>query len=450
MKTIEMKSNTDYYPMEATVFQPTHSLRKTSSKAWAILACAGLFYLYEYILRVSPSVMTEGLMLDFGVTSTALGVLVSFYYFSYVILQIPCGVIVDRIGPRLVITFSAILCVIGSIIFAESTSLFTAQIGRFIIGAGSACAYISYTKIGAEWFHPTKFAMIAGIGQMMGTLGGVFGALPFAILSNFMGWRSAMFTAAMVGIAVALVTWLVISDRPGENDKPNQYRIDRTDHTGSLLDNLKIVASNPQNWLIGLYGCMMYLPLSAFAELWAVPYLMKLYSINNELASTASIMVFLGVAVGCPLAAWLSNALKSRLKVMSWAALGTLIIYLIVLYIPNIPIMVMFPLLFLSGVVNAGQILYFAAAKEITPPQASGTTIGFTNCLVMVSGFVFQPLLGRLIDFVWDGQLKPDGTPLYSIDAYQISLSVIPISLLIGWFILKFVKETYPTELKKI
>ena len=65
-------------------------------KAWMIFGTAAAFYLYEYVLRVSPSVMTHDLMLDFGVTSTALGVLVSFYYYSYVALQIPCGVIVDE------------------------------------------------------------------------------------------------------------------------------------------------------------------------------------------------------------------------------------------------------------------------------------------------------------------------------------------------------------------
>ncbi len=421
-------------------FNPVH--RKDSTRSWIVLGCAWSFYLYEYILRVSPSVMTNHLMLDFGVTSTALGVLVSFYYFSYVALQIPCGVIVDWLGPRKVITFSAFLCVIGSILFSQSSTLFAAQIGRFFIGAGSACAYLSCAKVGAEWFRADRFAMITGVSMMMGTLGGIFGGRPFAMLVNAYGWRLSMLIAAFFGIIVAVTAWIIVRDRPStdkdlsETHKPNE----------SLLDGLKIVATSPQNWLIGLYGCMMYLPLSAFAELWGVPFLMQLYGVNNETASIGSIMVFLGMATGCPLAAVLSNYFKSRIKIMSWAALGTLISFLVVFYVPNIPLKLMFAILFVGGLFSGGQILYFAAAKEISPEWISGTTVGFTNCIVMLSGFIFQPLLGMLLDLSWDGKMNFDGAPEYSVLTYQISFSAVAMALLLGWFIIQFVRETYPKK----
>ncbi|WP_032113075.1 MFS transporter [Candidatus Paracaedibacter symbiosus] len=127
-----------------------------SLKSWMIWICASLFYFYEMILRASPSVMTDDLMRDFGVDSTALGVLSSFYYYAYVILQVPCGIIVDRFGTRRVVTFSTLLCVIGSLCFAYSDSLPLAQLGRFLIGAGSACAFISCLKISADWFLPAQ------------------------------------------------------------------------------------------------------------------------------------------------------------------------------------------------------------------------------------------------------------------------------------------------------
>src|SRR3990167_11477500 len=94
-----------------------------SRQSWAIWACAGAFYLYECILRVSPSVMTEGLMHDFSLTSTTLGVLVSFYLYAYVVLQVPCGVMVDAIGARRIITTSAALCTTGAFMFATGDSL---------------------------------------------------------------------------------------------------------------------------------------------------------------------------------------------------------------------------------------------------------------------------------------------------------------------------------------
>lgn len=429
-ENLDRQAPTTHPIKSATPFPP-------STLAWVIWGCAALFYLYEYILRVSPSVMTQELMRDFGVTSTALGVLASFYYYAYVPLQIPCGVIVDRLGARRVITTSAILCTMGSYIFAESDNLFIAQIARFMIGAGSACAYLSCMKVAADWFAPQKFALISGITMMMGTLGGTFGGRPFAILVNSMGWRSSMLLAAAVGICVILTSWLIIRDRQSETSCDSQA-------PNGLLDGLKIIATNPQSWLIGIYGGLMYVPISAFAELWGVPYLMKAHNVNNEVASMASAMVFIGMALGSPLGAALSNKIQSRLNVMSWSALATLAVFSVVIYVPNIPLSLTFGLLFLAGLFCGGQILYFAAAKEINPPSYSGTTIGFTNSLVMVSGVIFQPLLGKILDLAWDGVTAADNTPIYSLNDYQQALTTVPCCLLAAWLVLKLVKETYP------
>lgn len=412
--------------------------------AWTIWGCAALFYLYEYVLRVSSSVITEELMRDFGVTSTALGVLVSCYYLSYVPLQIPCGVIVDRFGVRPVVTCSAFLCSLGSLLFAYSPNLFIAEIARFLLGAGSACAYLSCTTIGAKWFHSERFALIAGVTMMMGTFGGMFGGRPFAILANAVGWRDAMMIAAAAGIGVTIASWLIIRDRKTDH----QQITTNTAGENKLLDGLKVITRNPQSWLIGIYGGLMYVPISAFAELWGVPYLMKAHGINNETASFASAMVFLGMAAGSPLGAILSNMIKSRVKVMSWSAITTMATFCCVIYIPNLSLGLTYFLLCLSGILCGGQILYFAAAKEINPIQYSGTTIGFTNALVMSSGIIFQPLLGVILDFAWDGVVSPEGTPVYSMSDYQQALTTVPICLFFAWLIMLLVRETYETDTK--
>jgi MFS family permease len=403
---------------------------------WVVWGCAALFYLYEYVLRVSPSVMTQEMALDFGATSTMIGVIASYYYYAYVPLQIPCGVIVDWLGPRRVITFSAILCTIGSFMFSYATSVEAAKTARFLMGAGSACAYLSTMKVASVWLRPERFAMIAGVTMMMGTLGGLFGGAPFAYLIELYGWREAMFILASGGIAVIATCWFLIKD--SASGEPQ--------NTGShgLLVGLKSVVRNPQSWLIGIYGGLMYVPISAFAELWGTPYLMNLYNISSEKASFSSAMVFVGMALGCPLFAAISDKLKSRVKVMSWASLLTIPPFMAVIYIPNIPLEVTFSLLFVAGLVCGGQILYFAAAKEINNPNYSGTTIGFTNAFVMVSGVIFQPLLGLIIDLAWDGLVNADGTPMYSIGDYQQAMATIPICMVAAWIVMLFVKETFP------
>lgn len=418
------------------------SSSKSLFKAWIFWGCAAFFYLYEFVLRVSPNAIVNELMRDFGVTSTLLGVLVSSYACAYVPLQIPCGVIVDWLGVRRVICFSTLLCVLGSALFGLSEHFYVAIFARFLIGAGSACAYISCVKVAADWFAPEKFAVIAGITMMMGTLGGIVGAKPFAILSNAVGWREAMMVAALIGVGMLALCFFVLRDRKRQKNE--------IVNSENLFEGLKMIAANPQCWIIAAYGGFMYVPLCAFAELWGTPYMMKLHQINNEQASFAGTMVFLGFAMGSLLGPLLSNYLKSRKIVMLASSILTVFPFIGVIYIPDLSYGVCLFLLLVAGVFSGAQILYFAVAKEMNPSKYSATAIGFTNAGVMASGLIFPTLLGYILDSVWDGLISADGIPIYSVNDYQQALLVIPICMLVAFVLLLFVRETYGFDQEKI
>lgn len=417
----------------------------SSLQAWYVWSFVALFYLYEMILRVSPSVMTHGLMKDFEVSSTSLGVLSSFYYFAYVPLQIPCGIIVDRLGTRKVVTFSALLCTIGALLFAESSHLPLAQFGRFLIGAGSACAFLSCLKITAEWFPLSQFALIAGLTNMMGTLGGTFGGRPLAMLVTNHGWRATTTYIGIAGILVTILCWLIIRDTPPS--KQGAKKIEKkTFRKRDLFSELGMLIKNRQVWLIAIYGGLMYVPISAFTELWGVPYLMQIYGINSELASTASIMVFIGMAIGSPAAAWLTDYYKSHLAVMKLSAISASICFISIVFAAHFPLWFTFSLLFAGGFCIGGQVLCFTCVTQSTPKEMNGTTAGFTNAVVMMGGLIFQPFLGFLLDLGWDGGITPEGIRHYTNLAYQVSIIAIPCCLLVSWLLLRFVRETYSVK----
>lgn len=420
-------------------------------RAWLIWACAAFFYYYEYILRIAPSVMTEELMYDFKITSSVLGSMVALYYYAYVALQIPGGFIVDLIGPRRIIAISSLLCAAGTLIFVYSPPyLFWAQVGRFMVGMGSACAFISCLKIASVWFHPTKFSVISGLTTMTGTIGG-FCAKPLAYFINSYGWRDCLLWLGISGFLFAILFWIVIRDTPHNSTSTktldeDSLKIHKPTKKGapSLAKGLKKVSSCPQTWLIALFGGLMYIPISAVAELWGNPYLMQLYQIDNEQAATMIAFIFIGFAFGSPTAGWLSEKFKSRKVVMSYSAIGAIITFMIVVWVPKIPYYFMLVLLFYIGFFKGGQMLNFVSAKEIHHPRYSGITIGFANGIVMLSGAIFQPALGFMLDMTWNGQVSASGTPVYSIFSYQVAMSSVIICLIISWIIIKFyVKETY-------
>lgn len=431
-----MKTNQSMQVVNNNITDSKQEKSPYGNYIWIIISCAWIFYLYEYILRVSPSVIDKQLMIDYKTTATMLGTISGAYYWSYVPLQVPCGVIADRLGARRVIVLSSLLCILGCILFAQSTIIDTAILGRILMGAGSACAYICCTKVAAEWFTPNRFALLAGITMFMGTLGGSLNTV-FALIVEWVEWRLAIMIFAGIGVFIAAMAWFLMKDK---NDKTLKTI---PEDENNIIDGLMTVIKNPQNWLVGLYGCAMYLPLSAFAELWGVPYLTQIYGVSAKIASRACIPVFIGMGMGCIISAWISNLLKSRKKVMSWSAVGTLACFLVVFFMPTIPFELMCIMLFLGGLLSGGQILYFAVAKENTPLRYSATVVGFTNALVMCSAMIFQPLLGKILDLTWQGTLTEDGMRLYTIENYQTAFIALAFAFVAGWVLMLFVRETF-------
>jgi MFS family permease len=245
---------------------------------------------------------------------------------------------------------------------------------------------------------------------------------------------------ATAGIFVILMSWFCIQD------SPNSLIKQKKDTSPKLWPSLQTVITNRQIWLAAVVGGFMYLPISAFSELWGIPFLMNTYQINCELASTANVMLFLGMAVGGPVAAWLAKICQNYVKVMRLSALSTAVLFAAIACAQWLPLNLMFVLLFLAGVTIGGQVLCFTCAKNNTTHEISGTTVAFTNAIVMMSGVIFQPLLGLILDMAWDGKITEAGLRIYTESNYQVAILAVPICLFASWVILSWLNDSYSTE----
>jgi len=417
------------------------SVRFTSTTtlfAWLVCGLGALYYCYEYFLRIAPSVMTQELMQTYHLNGVEIGSLSAFYYHAYVPMQILVGLLMDRYGPRRLLSVACLLCAIGTYLFASGTSLPVAQLGRFLVGLGSAFAFVGAAKLATIWLPPNRFALVSGIIMTLGMLGAIVGDISLRLLVDAIGWRTTLFGSAFAGIVLAVILWVVIRDVSPTNPHADSHE---TVSFGHVLRGLKQAVLSPQVWLIGLVGFLLYLSLSAFAELWAVPYLEQAHGFTRMQAATATSVIFLGWAVGSPFWGWFSDYLQLRRLPMILSAVGALIVTVILLYVPGLSPTLIYALLFLSGVLCGVQILVFAMAREATSLKIAGTTIGLINMLVMVGGNVFQPVVGKLLDMHWTNTLV-NGTRIYSADAYMHALSVLPLGIIAAIVILLFIKET--------
>jgi MFS family permease len=390
-----------------------------------------VFFFYAWVLRVAPSVMVEELMRDFAVGAAVLGHLSAAYFYGYAGMQIPVGVLLDRFGPRRLMTIAALVCSCGCVLFALSSSLAVATAGRFLIGASAAFSLVGSMAVAGRWFHANRFALLSGLSMAMGMAGGVFGQAPLRLAVEAADWRTVTALLASGGLALAVAAWATVRDR---------WR--GSGGLGRALAGLGLVLGHRQTWLVALVGLGTSAPLLAFASLWGVPFLEAAYGLQRREAAALTSIMFVGWGVGAPIVGWLSDRIGRRKPpLIAGLLLETAALSLLV-YVPGLPMPAVAALCFLVGLFGSTQIVCFALARENHSAALSGTAIGFVNAMVTGAGALFQPLVGLLLDLVWAGETS-HGVRVYTVDSYRVALAVLIACGLAGLLCLRAVRETH-------
>lgn len=405
-----------------------------NTRGWLSWSIAAIFVLYLFLLQASTSVMVPDLMQSFDIDAAGVGLLSSSYFYTYIILQMPAGCIVERLGARSVLTVSMLGCAVAGWWFAHAHQLYFAEISRVLMGVFTASGVVGALYLAVNWFVPARFALLVGLTEMLGMLGGAVGQNILALGVTHYGWRQTMLLCSLLGLVLALFAVSVIRNRPVQQIKAKQ--VIKNKHT-SMLNEFWQVLKLPQAWVNGVFSGLVFAVLTGFAALWSVPYLMALYKVNLSTAAGASSMVFWGAAFGGPFTGWLSAHLGKRCLLMFGGTLAALVICLIVFYCPNIPLFMMFFLLLLLGFFCSTYVLPFAIVAAIVPAPLRCTAMGFTNMMCIVFGApLMQPLIGWL--------LKIQHTP--SIHAYQLAFAVLPMGLLGALLCVIFIREIDSTS----
>ena len=414
-------------------------VKKGSFYGWYVWALGTLFYLYQFILRASPSVMADDLMSCFLIKASSLGILTSFYYYAYSMLQIPIGIVLDRWGGARMIRFAILVCVSGTLLFSFAQTFYMACLGRILIGAGASGAFLSTISLTRDWLPAHKVAFAVGTTITFGKLGGILSGAPLATLVQAYSWRTSLLMLACFGVVLAFAIWATLHNRT----KPH------ADHqTIPLRRRIGMIFKNHKIWSIGIYGCLMYVPLSVFTDIWGVSFLMRYYCIGKSTASFGISLLFIGTGVGAPLIALLSDKIQKRKPLMLLSAILSFAVCALLIAPYKIPLNLCFVLLFFVGLFMTGQTLVFTVGTETVPANMGGLTTGFVNTLVMLGGVLFQPLVGFILDLLWDGHIE-GGVPFYSLEDYKIALSLIPVCMLCATITLLFIPETHPSREQK-
>jgi len=422
-----------------TIFFRRANRGMNSSHAWLVWMLGAACFFSEYIARVSPSVMVPELMRDFQVNALALGSLSAFFYYAYLGMQIPVGVLVDRYGVRRLLSANTLLFAMGCCVFALSKSVEGASLGRFIMGFGASFAFVSALKLATVWFSPTRFGLLAGLTQALGMLGASFGQAPASYMVDTVGWRKTLLIMSILFAVLACLVWLIVRDRPEGSSLPSEEQ----EHQVGLLTGLGIVLRNRESWMNAIFAGLLYAPTTTIAELWGVSFLERAFGFSKEVAATGIGLIFVGWAIGGPITGWISDHIGRRRPILIASVIFSCVFLLPVLYAPHLSKTALFLLLFAYGVANTGLGTSYALASELNPHKVAGTSMAFANMASVLLGASFQPIVGWLLDKQWGGLYEISGVRLYTAHDFRMAFLVLPISLLVGCFIALRVRETH-------
>jgi MFS family permease len=354
----------------------------TPYAAWMAFAIAVGFFLFEFVVRVEPSVAAGEIRASFGLTSRRFGVLASVFFWFYAPMQIVVGMLLDRFSARRLLIPAILGCATGVFFFAGADNLVLAVLGRALAGTGASFAFVAALWIINHWFAPGRFALLSGAVNGLGMLGTAMSTVGLTALTITYGWR-------IVFWCLAACLWL--------RDPPKPICDPVVATTESILKGLGRVVRSPRIWVISIAGMLFYMPVSVYGGLWGTGELIIDHHLSPLAAASTASMTFWGLAGGSVAGGWLSDRLNHRRLLAVAGALLTSLAYAAVIYLP-LSAAALAVWLFAAGFFGGFQMLTFAMAKEGEPTCHAGTVLAFVNMIGIAGALVFQPLIGWVLD----------------------------------------------------
>lgn len=404
------------------------SLYKRRWVIWSILA---LGYIIVFFHRVAVGVVRQELMESFNITDIQFGNLGAMYFYAYMIMQIPSGLLADTQGARKTVTFGTLFAGIGSILFGFSTNIAMAYIGRLIVGLGVSVVFIAILKFLSQWFREDEFGRMSGLTSFIGNGGSLLAQYPLVLMVSFAGWQYSFILIGFITIGISALSYILVRNKPEDIGLPpiSESRV----KSGVPIGNsIKGVFSNPYTWPPLLIFGGMFGSFISLIGTWGVPYFIDTYGITKGQASIYTMVGTLGLMIGGLIAGTISDKIGRRKSPLMAFSTLYFITWLIFLFVrPGaMGAYSMYLLFFVMGLSCSGFVLTWAIGKEVNDPAYAGISTGTVN----MGGFLFAAIIQPLIGYF----LKET----YTITSYNRAFLVCLVAAGISLVFILFIKET--------
>jgi sugar phosphate permease len=396
-----------------------------SRRRWLLWGILALAFLLVNVYRLSTAVISGELMNALGTTGAQLGTLHAVFFLVYALMQIPTGILVDRVGPRLTAAGGAVVMNLGAIWFALATTYGSAFGGRLLIGLGGSAIFVSLLRFCANWYRVEEFGTMNGVSFAVGGIGGVLATTPFAVAVELAGWRTTLLGLGLFGLLVAGATVALVRDSaeraglPPIEDVPEQSRLS----IAEIREFTGRVTADRWTWAASvLLYCTGGVNLT-LVGLWGIPYVVQVYGVSVTTASTITLLGGVGAVVGPPAFGRLSDTADRRTEVIVCGAVVHTSAVGLVAVVGDPPLLLVGVVFFLLGSLLGAFVLTYPMIQRRYDDRASGIALGTINGASFFGAASFPTLMGWALDIYWTGEYI-DGTRVYTMTGYRVAFGI--------------------------
>ena len=273
-------------------------MSRLKSSAIFIWIVASIFYAYQFILRVMPSMMFDDILIKFNIDEGIFGQISGVYYIGYSLMHMPLGILLDRVGPRKVMTVCILIATAGLLPIIYSDNWINAILGRALVGIGSSAAILGVFKLIRMLFPEKQFTTMLSLSVTIGLIGAMYGGGPVGYMVDTMGYIMVTKIFIVLGIILAIVTYFIVPEIEPERKQ-------------NILGDFKQVFLNPKVMVICIASGLMIGPMEGFADIWGAKFLKVVYDLDHIAAGYLPSLIFVGMCFGAPLLSIMAAKTKS-------------------------------------------------------------------------------------------------------------------------------------------
>jgi MFS family permease len=389
-----------------------------SRRAWLVFAVGVFAYMTAVMQRTTLGVAGVDAAERFHSSAALLSTLAVVQLIVYAGLQIPVGILIDRVGPKWLISVGCALMVSGQLVLSVAPDISVAVLGRVLVGAGDAAVFISVIRLVNSWFEgrivPQLSQWVGNIGQ----LGQILSALPFAWVLHGFGWSPAFTVAAAVSFCALVLALVFLYDRPAVAEGSGRVSSMR-EALGMLTHTLKRPGTQLGFWS----HFVSQSSGTVFTIFWGFPFLVSAVGLDRAAAASFLVVIVVSGMVAGPVLGLLSARFpfrRSNLVLGITACLG--LVWSVVLLWPGTPPIWLIAVLTVTlGIGGPGSLIGFDFARSFNPARSLGSANGVVNVGGFMASFVMLFLIGLILDVQFETGVS---RALYSMDAFRLAFSV--------------------------